>query len=157
MKSYKKLHCDNMAEISQDIYNFLQTHTDILTICHPGWHFIDCKKLLSEVPALSNYFHSIRLYPRHSAVTVVIDNYSLPIHTDEPPVIAKINMPVINTTGWANRWWHDDTIIDELVDQDQPIVFNSKIPHSVERIGPVTIPRIVASFTFFNEPLDLLK
>jgi hypothetical protein len=40
---------------------------------------------------------------------------------------------------------------------EQPIVFNSQIEHSVEKITANDIPRIVASFTFYNEPLDFLK
>ena len=157
MKCYKILECENMIEISQGIYDFLKSNTDVLTVCQPGWHFIDCKKLLSTVPELTQYFKSFKLVPRHSAVTVVIDNNSLPKHRDEPPVIAKINMPVINTKGWVNRWWHNNHVIDELYDQDQPIVFNSSIPHSVELSGAATTPRIVSSFTFFNEPLKLLE
>jgi hypothetical protein len=66
-------------------------------------------------------------------------------------------MPVLNTKGWSNRWFDGDQLIDELVDQAQPIVFNSQIPHSVVQSGEVEIPRIVASFTFHNEPVELLK
>jgi hypothetical protein len=157
MKCYKKLHCDDMGKISDGIYNFLSVNTTILQDCQPGWHFVDLKKLLSTVPELQEYFHSLKLIPRHSAVTMVLDNNSLPVHSDEPPVIAKINMPVLNTKGWSNRWFDGDQLIDELVDQAQPIVFNSQIPHSVVQSGEVKIPRIVASFTFHNEPVELLK
>jgi len=157
MKCYKELHCDNMGKISDGIYNFLSVNTTILKDCQPGWHFVDLKKLLSTVPELQEYFHSLKLIPRHSAVTMVLDNNSLPVHSDEPPVIAKINMPVINTNGWINLWWDNDKIIDKLANQDVPIVFNSQIPHSVERVGLAQTPRIVASFTFFNEPLELLE
>jgi hypothetical protein len=146
-----------MSIISQGIYNFLKTETDILILSRPGWHFIDCSKLLQFVPELIEYFQKLKLYPRHSAVTVVKDNNSLPLHVDEPPVIAKINMPVLNTQGWSNRWFDGDQIIDELIDQKYPIVFNSQIPHSVVQVGEVNVPRIIASFTFHNEPVDLLK
>jgi hypothetical protein len=36
------------------------------------------------------------------------------------------------------------------------VVFNSQILHSVDKISGES-PRIVASFTFYNEPGDLLK
>ena len=157
MKSYAKLLCENMPVISQGIYNFLQTHTDILTKDQTGWHFIDCSELLQFVPELSEYFRQLKLYPRHSAVTIVKNDNSLPRHVDELPVMAKINMPVLNTKGWSNRWFDGDQVIDELVDQDQPVVFNSQIPHSVVQVGEVAVPRIVASFTFYNEPLELLQ
>ena len=157
MKSYVELKCENMLSISQGIYKFLQTQTNILILNQSGWHFVDCPTLLKFVPELAEYFQQLKLYPRHSAVTIVKDNSSLPRHADEPPVIAKINMPVLNTKGWSNRWFDGDQIIDELVGQDQPIVFNSQIPHSVVQFGKVEVPRIVASFTFHNEPLELLK
>jgi len=157
VKSYIELKCENMSVISQGIYKFLQTHTNILISNQPGWHFIDCPTLLKSVPELAEYFQQLKLYPRHSAVTIVEDDDSLPLHVDEPPVIAKINMPVLNTKGWSNRWFDGDQIIAELVSQDQPVVFNSQIPHSVVQFGEVETPRIVASFTFHNEPLELLK
>jgi len=146
-----------MSVISQGIYKFLQTQTNILISNQPGWHFIDCTTLLKSIPELAEYFRELKLYPRHSAVTIVKDDNSLSLHVDEPPVVAKINLPVLNTKGWSNRWFDGDHLIDELVDQAQPIVFNSQIPHSVVQIGEVEIPRIVASFTFHNEPLELLK
>jgi hypothetical protein len=152
-----ELKCENMSVISQGIYKFLQTQTNILISNQPGWHFVDCTKLLKSVTELAEYFQQLKLYPRHSAVTIVVNDDSLPRHIDELPVVAKINMPVLNTKGWSNRWFDGDQLIDELVDQDQPIVFNSQIPHSVVQIGEVNVPRIVASFTFHNEPLELLK
>lgn len=157
MKCYQQIHCKNMEEISQGIYGFLQMQTDIVTDCQPGWHFVKTEKLLLSVPKLLEYFRAQKFVVRHAAVTVVLDNNSLPIHVDQPPVIAKLNMPVINTKGWSNCWWKDNAVICELADQDQPIVFNSQIPHSVVQTGVCTIPRIVASFTLHNEPLYLLQ
>jgi hypothetical protein len=72
-------------------------------------------------------------------------------------VIAKINFPVSNTTGWANRWYINNELVAELLDMAQPIVFNSQIEHSVEQTTTAEVPRIVASFTFHNEPLKWLK
>ena len=157
MKCYVQLKCENMPVISQGIYKFLQTQTNVLILSQPGWHFVDCSKLLKSVPELAEYFQELKLYPRHSAVTIVKDDNSLPLHIDELPVVAKINIPVLNTKGWSNRWFDGDQLIDELVDQEQPIVFNSQISHCVVQVSEVQVPRIVASFTFHNEPLELLK
>jgi hypothetical protein len=157
MKCYATLPIDNMYVISQGIYQYLQTNSDVLTTTQYGWHFVDCKKLLSAVPELLNFFHQYNLIPRHAAVTVITNNNHLPKHIDELPVIAKINLPVINTQGWANRWYQDGQLVAELLDLDQPIVFNSQIEHSVEKLTATDMPRVVASFTFYNEPLDLLK
>ena len=37
------------------------------------------------------------------------------------------------------------------------IVFHSRIPHSVIKLTPDILPRIVASFTFVNQPTHLLR
>jgi hypothetical protein len=157
MKYYVELPCDNIKTISNGIYNFLQTETNVLSTTEFGWHFIDCKKLLTSVPTLLDFFKEHKLGPRHSAVTIVTEDAHLPKHIDELPVIAKINMPVLNTQGWANRWYENGQLVAELLDMSKPIVFNSQIEHSVEKTTAIEIPRIVASFTFHNEPMDLLK
>lgn len=157
MKCYVELPCSNVKAISEQIYQFLLENTDILNTTTYGWHFIDCNMLLNSAPDLLDYFKTNKLVPRHAAVTVVTDSTHLARHIDEKPVIAKINFPVINTTGWANRWYSNDIMIAELLDMTQPIVFNSQIEHSVERTTAIKVPRIVASFTFHNEPLKWLE
>lgn len=184
MKSYAKLECDDMKSMSTAIYFFILKEFGRFPP-EAGWFFIDSKKLLNYYTPLLDFFKKYKLVVRDAAITVCKDNNSLPIHVDEPPVIAKLNMPVANTIGWANRWYYVDEeklkscgifknkfgkdvpnldnidksefkLIDEVVDLQAPIIFNSSIPHSVELITEVKQPRIVASFTFFNEPLNFL-
>jgi hypothetical protein len=157
MKCYVELPCDNVEIISKQIYQFIKEKTNILNTTTYGWHFIDCNRLLESAPDLSNYFKTNKLVPRHAAVTIITDNTHLPRHIDEKPVVAKINFPVINTNGWANRWFNGEQIIAELLDMDLPIVFNSQIEHSVDKTTATKLPRIVASFTFHNEPLKWLE
>lgn len=157
LKPYVELSCDNVSEISAGIYTFLRDHTDILNTTDYGWHFVDCKKLLATVPELLEYFKQLKLIPRHAAVTIITSNDHLGKHIDELPVIAKINIPVLNTDGWANRWYESDQLIAELLDMKQPVVFNSQIVHSVEKTSASVVPRIVASFTFHNEPIEMLR
>jgi hypothetical protein len=157
LKYYVELSCDNIDEISAEIYNFLQTKTDLIDSNKFGWNFIDCRQLLTESPLLLQFFKEYNLVPRHAAITIVADDIHLPKHIDELPVVAKINFPVINVQGWANRWYENDQMIAELLDMKLPIAFNSQVMHSVEKTTATEIPRIVASFTFHNEPLDLLR
>lgn len=158
LKYFVELPCDNVEIISAGIYDFLQTKTQTLDNIKFGWNFIDCKELLNHVPELLEFFKEHKLVPRHAAVTIITDNEHLPKHVDELPVIAKINFPVINTQGWVNRWYENDKVVAELSDLRLPIAFNSQVTHSVEKTTAIVIvPRIVASFTFHNEPLDLLK
>jgi hypothetical protein len=186
LKSFVRLECANQSEISQQIFDYVVNRTTVLTAGDLGWNFLDTKDLLTHVLLLQKFFHDLKLLPRHSAVTVIRNTDQLPIHIDEEPVIAKINWPVANVNGWANRWYHIDdedlrecprrenqfgssvydlsqlqphqiTLCDELLDMPSPIVFNSSRAHSVEMIEPTSFPRIVASFTFFNQPMDMLK
>lgn len=157
MKYFSKIPCNTVEQISQEIYDFLVTNTTLTTDPIIGWNFVDCKSLLQNSPTLLKFLSELKLKPRHAAVVILTENGQLPMHVDEPPVIAKINFPVKNTQGWANRWYKDNEIV-ELVDLDTPIVFNSQIPHSVNKLDDnAATPRIVASFTFFNEPLKWLQ
>ena len=157
LKYFVELPCDNVEVISAEIYKFLETKTDLINFGKFGWNFIDCKKLLSEAPLLLQFFKEYNLIPRHAAITIVADDTHLGKHTDELPVVAKINFPVINVQGWANRWYENDQMVAELLDMKLPVAFNSQVVHSVEKTTATTLPRIIASFTFHNEPLDLLQ
>jgi hypothetical protein len=156
MKCYVEFPCEDIKIISSKIYDFLQKHTDVINTTQFGWHFIDCKSLLKHVPELMAFFRKHNLLPRHAAITIIETNEHLPRHIDEPPVIAKLNLPVINTKDWVNRWYIDDKLVAEYIDMPNPIIFNSQIEHSVEKFAPNNLPRIVASFTFHNEPIHLL-
>ena len=181
MKTYVELECDNVNVISEKIYQFLSINK-----LNVGWNFLDTKELLKAVPEVNDFFLKYKLYVRQASVTLATDNQSLPLHLDTLPMIAKINFPVINTQGWVNRWYtinhnvlancplvkdqfgdmvedlsnvqeKDLVLLSELADMPKPIVFNSRISHSVINRSATVFPRIVASFTFFNEPLEMLQ
>jgi len=186
LKPYKILEYENTNLLSAGIYDYLIKHTNVSTNRVVGWIFLDTRDLLKHVPELLVFFSKYKLYVRDSAITIVIDDSNLPLHMDTLPVIAKINIPVINTQGWSNQWFEinsdvlaninyvqdrfgnrvedlsnitdsDLTLLDEVKDMEHPMVFNSRIPHRVVNYNAKELPRIVASFTFHNEPLDLLK
>jgi hypothetical protein len=157
LKYFVELPCDNVEDISAEIYKFLEINTDLINSDKFGWNFIECKQLLSDAPLLLQFFKEYKLIPRHAAITIVADNTHLPKHIDELPVVAKINFPVINVQGWANRWYDNDQMVAELLDMKLPIAFNSQVVHSVEKTTATILPRMIASFTFHNEPLELLQ
>lgn len=174
-----------VSDMAIEIYNYLKLHTNLLTFKKLGWQFFNSKDLLSKSPTVLNFFKNLKLFVKDSAITISVDDTQLPIHIDEQPVIAKINLPILNTKGWANRWYYIskeqlescpkmlnqfnkeiynlsglDTldVLAELKDMNKPIVFNSSIPHSVNKITDIIVgPRIVASFTFYNEPIKWLE
>ena len=156
MKYFVELACDDILTISDSIYQFIKDE-GVLDDINYGWNFIDCKRLLAQCPELMAFFKHHRLVPRHAAVTIIADESHLPRHIDELPVTAKINIPVANTQGWVIRWYQNDIVVAELVDMKLPVVFNSQVEHGINYMAADKLPRIIASFTFHNEPLDLLK
>jgi hypothetical protein len=157
VKYYTVVECDHTQIIANKIFNFLKTQTDLLQANYFGWNFIDRTAVLDHVPELFEFFKNNRLVPRDVAVTIIETDTHLPRHIDQLPVVAKMNFPVINTQGWANRWYVNNKLVAELQDMSTPIVFNSQVEHSVEKTTAIKIPRIVASVTFYNEPLHLLQ
>jgi hypothetical protein len=184
MKNYSPLECNTVSTISNKIYEFIRRETTLLQDRAEGWQFIDCKKLIADVPELAEFFKQHKLLPREAAVVILYRR--LDLHIDPAPVTAKINFPVSNNQGWRNYWYSlADGVLEslpkkitqfgaecedvsqlpetELLDPqtldnlDMPIVFNSRVPHSVVPVNPVELPRIIASFTFYKEPVELLK
>jgi hypothetical protein len=153
IKPYVELACDNVAVISDKIYRCLAP----IDSYKFGWNFVDINTILDNGPELRDFFKQYKLVPLHAAITLVADDTHLPQHIDELPVVAKVNFPVHNTQGWANRWYENDLMIGEVLDMPLPLAFNSQIAHSVERTYAAEVPRIVASFTFKNDPVRLLK
>lgn len=184
MKNYCKLECNNIAAISQQMHKFIETNTTLLQDKAEGWQFIDCKTLMSNVPELAEFFKMHKLLPRDAAVVILYRR--LDLHIDPLPVTAKVNFPVANNDGWTNYWYSlADGVLEtlprkttqfgadcedvsqlpteallhpeKLDDLSVPIVFNSRVPHAVVPTNPLVLPRIIASFTFYKEPLDLLQ
>ena len=89
--------------------------------------------------------------------TIYNEQISTGIHRDEPPVIAKVNFPVLNTRNTYNVWYDDYANEIDRVECDRPIVLRSDILHTVEIGATACYPRLQFSFCFYNEPLHLLK
>lgn len=180
LNAYYELECEELDAISKKVLDFISIE---LASDKKGWIFLDTKKLLVAVPELMTFFKKLKLHPMEASITILYDD--LPIHVDTLPVVAKINIPIQNTKGWANRWYQLDTdvlnncpdIVDrlkftkkdvsgvvdkmtllaELPDQPKAIVFNSAYPHSVIKLTPLEVPRVVLSVTLYKEPLELLR
>ena len=104
-----------------------------------------------------HWFNQLGLRVRDMSYTIYSQETTTEIHKDEPPVIAKINFPVLNTTDTYNVWYDDDRVEIDRVECTKTIVLRSDILHTVE-IGPkARLPRLQFSFCFFDEPVRLLK
>lgn len=184
MLAYYELPYDNTDQIAEQVLNYLKDNTGLLDN-RPSvpWNFLDRDSVLKSCPALLEYFKNHKLMPRDISVTVCYDNLSL--HYDSPPVIGKVNFPILNTANSVNRWYtisesdydnlkwvedpfgrkHEDilslpkdrlTLFAEYRGMVNPIVLHSRIPHEVVLLDNAVVPRIVLSCTFYNDPKHYL-
>jgi hypothetical protein len=161
MKNYHILECRNQTEIAQELYDFLgKPNGPLETPVTKFWNFLDKKQAygcLKECPTLLNWFESLALRVREISFTVYNETIKTSPHVDAPPVVAKINFPVLNTQDTYNVWFDkDDTEIDR-VECVNPIVLRSDVKHTVEIGNRAQFPRIQVSFCFYNEPLKYLE
>ena len=103
------------------------------------------------------WFDQLDLKVRDMSFTIYNEHIGTDIHRDQPPVIAKINFPVLNTRDTYNVWFDDYANEIDRIECDRPIVLRSDILHTVEIGKDAVFPRLQFSFCFYNEPLHLLK
>ena len=179
MKPYAELDCEYIADIQQELLEII--NTSIPTTDSEGWVFLDRNKLIGRTSHVLRFFIERKLLIQDFSVTVLTKTMSM--HIDTLPMVAKINIPVANTQGWTNQWYDitqqqldscekkidplgfevedisglELPALAQIEDQDKIIVFNARIPHSVIKNKPKKLPRLVASFTFRNQPVELLQ
>lgn len=183
LKSFVELECDGLDNIANKTALYLERTVGFSKKEVP-WIFLNLKEILSEIPEYVHYFKKHKLIPRGCACTVLHGN--LPLHIDALPVVAKMNFPILNTYGWSNKWYSYDTdilgslpekndplgletldvtsiksedltLIAECANFNKPIILNSQQLHSVERTSDSIVPRVMMTFTFVNDPWELLK
>ena len=174
MKCYNIIECDYLSNIQSELLEIIDSID-----ATEGWNFLN-KLDLKHAPSAIKFCKELKLVVQDFSITVLRDD--LDLHIDAMPQVAKINIPVSNTQGWSNVWYgitdkqlescppltvhgatHEDVSglrlpeIDRINDLDRIIAFNSRVPHSVLKNTPATLPRIVASLTFINQPMELLQ
>ena len=174
MKRYAYIDCDYLSSIQSEVLSILDNKNTT-----EGWNFLN-KLDLKHAPSVIKFCKELKLAVQDFSITVLRDD--LDLHIDAMPQVAKINIPVSNTQGWSNVWYgitdkqlescppltvhgatHEDVSalslpeIDRIDNLDRIIAFNSRVPHSVLKNTPATLPRIVASLTFINQPMELLQ
>lgn len=102
------------------------------------------------------WFTELGLCVRDISFSVYDERFGVDIHKDAPPVVAKINFPVLNTKDTYNVWFDENGQEIDRVECVRPIVLRSDILHTVEIGKTAVFPRIQFSFCFYNEPIDLL-
>tara|TARA_R110001632_G_scaffold103308_1_gene211974 strand:+ start:120 stop:602 length:483 start_codon:yes stop_codon:yes gene_type:complete len=160
MKSYHILNCDNQQKIADSLYGYYTGITANREL-KDFWNHLTRDEIQDYFSIPNNptkaWFEELGLKVRDMSFTIYNENISTDIHRDEPPVIAKINFPVLNTSDTYNVWFDDHSTEIDRVECDRPIVLRSDILHTVEIGETACYPRLQFSFCFYNEPLHLLK
>ena len=160
MKSYHILDCAKQQKISDSLFGYF---TGITANREPKefWNRLTRDEIQQYFSIPNNptmeWFDELELKVRDMSFTIYNEKISTSIHRDEPPVITKINFPVLNTTDTYNVWFDDDGNEIDRVECTRPIVLRSDILHTVEIGDTAEYPRIQFSFCFYDEPLHLLR
>ena len=160
MKSYHILECRNQQKIADSLYGY---YVGITAHNKPKefWNHLSRKEIKDYFSIPNNpcklWFDELGLKVRDMSYTIYNENIGTNIHRDEPPVIAKINFPVLNTKDTYNVWYDDWANEIDRVESVSPIVLRSDILHTVEIGEQANYPRIQFSFCFYDEPLQLLE
>jgi hypothetical protein len=160
MKSYHILDCPQQQKIADSLYGYFKG----ITANKPPsqfWTHLSREQIINymsipDLPLLS-WFKSLDLRVRDISFTVYDEMLQTSPHVDEPPVVAKINFPVLNTKDTYNVWFDENGNEIDRVECIKPIVLRSNILHTVEIGEKALLPRIQFSFCFYDEPLHLLK
>ena len=160
MKSYFILDCGKQQKIADSLYGYYVG----VTANNPPKEFWThlTREQIKDYFSTSNleikkWFDTLNLKVRDMSFTVYNEEIQTKSHVDEPPVIAKINFPVLNTKDTYNVWFDDKGNEIDRVECTKPIVLRSNILHTVEVGKNAKYPRIQFSFCFYSEPLHLLK
>ena len=160
MKSYHILDCDYQQKIADSLYGY---YIGITANRPPKefWNHLSRQEIQNYMSIPNNpcrrWFDDMGLRVRDMSFTIYTDRITTDIHKDEPPVIAKVNFPVLNTHDTYNVWFDDYAREIDRVECVKPIVLRSDILHTVEIGQSARLPRLQFSFCFYNEPLHLLK
>lgn len=159
MKSYHILDCPQQQKIADSLYGFYKG----ITANNPPkqfWTHLSREHVINYISIpnlpLLDWFERLDLKIRDISFTVYDRVLHTAPHVDEPPVVAKINFPVLNTNDTYNVWFDENGNEIDRVECINPIVLRSDIMHTVEIGKKAVLPRIQFSFCFYNEPLHLL-
>ena len=176
---YKFLNINNHQEISNEVYQYIVDHTDVL-LCKNIFVDQDIGQMLNYCPLLNDFLNIYKLIPKRLAIIVCPKNSEITMHRDNDGTnsYVRILWPVRNCQGSITKLWQvpDDagTLINtngivytafpwdqprEQIDEfelSHPVLFNASCAHSVHPAPESTQTRI--SFTIgFDRDLPISK
>lgn len=160
MKCYHILECPKQQSIADNLYKFLQERNQFQRNDIKFWNFLskkDLYDLTKHSPDLMDWFACLNLKVREGSFTIWNEQIQTSPHVDAPPVVAKINFPILNTQSTYNVWFDEQGGEIDRVECVSPIVLRSDILHTVEVSPQALFPRIQMSFCFYQEPIQYLE
>ncbi len=165
---FKRLSCDNIALINQQILDYI-TSLNFDQDCF--WNPVNTVDFVRATPLLTEWLLKNQLPVKSIAITHGTHAGCCGPHTDTPPSRFKLSWPVLNTERTWNRWYRADadavTEINALggvsyVDPgnlteiarmrvDQPAIIATGVPHDVWCEPNAVFPRWGLQCQLFNE------
>ena len=181
-QAYKLFNIDNYQKISDDIYNYVVNHTEILKVkTTVFYNDVPPTHIVQHVPSLKQFLDDNFLTPTLTAVIVVPPDEKNNLHVDSIDPYVRILWPVRNCQGSLTKLFdvpreclesdfypvgstgifyrivetRDWPLIAEI-ELSQPILIDVSIAHEVYPAPNATEPRI--SFTVgFGRDLAISK
>ena len=156
MKCYHILECDCLEEIRKETLTWVKNNTNWLEGgATRFWNptDIDPEK---DIPTVVKYLKKMDLEIRQVWVGVLMKHDEVKLHTDEQPMLAKINFPILNTKNTYTEWWDSNYMLARVETADNVMVFNSSIPHKAVAEPDAILPRIQLHTTFVKDCRELL-
>jgi hypothetical protein len=179
---YKFYDVENHQAISDEVYNYVVNHTEILKSKVPlFFNDVSIMSMLRHTPLLKNFLQQNLLEPKQIAVVVVASNMVPYLHVDTIDPYVRLLWPVKNCIGTRTKFYDIPREFLELehnikgsssiyyniikqcdweplgeIELTQPVVFDASVAHKVIPAPNATEPRI--SFTIgFDKDLPISK
>ena len=179
---YKFYDVENHQAISDEVYDYVVNHTDILKPREPiFFNDVDIFSMLKHTPLLAEFLQQQSLIAKQIAVAVVMPGANSHLHVDTIDPYVRLLWPVRNCAGTCTKFYDVPRECLELVhntagasniyyniigqqewlslgeiELTQPVVFDASVAHIVHSAPDATKPRI--SFTMgFDRDLPISK
>lgn len=166
---YKKIFCDQLLEINQQILDHIY---QLPFEQEKFWNTTPVLEFMQAVPLLRNWLLQNDLPVKSVAITRGLGPNCCGPHTDTPPSRYKLSWPILNTEKTWNRWFRaqpdacvkinslggtsylDPGALIEIdrMQVDQPAIIATGVPHDVWCEPDAKFPRWGLQCQLFNEP-----
>jgi hypothetical protein len=169
MKNYKFLEIDNHLVVSEDVYQYIVSHTDIMTTKN-FWTDLNVDDVLNHVPLLKKVLDEYKLTASQIAVIYVEPKSTADVHIDFNPNI-RILWPIKNCDRSVTTFYHVDktkvqarrlsngiwynrisnTVVPEFIENFslvKPVVFNPSVAHGIASDTDSNEPRLSLTVGF---------